>query len=130
MKIQVLTTIGRTIVTGINERWLRLCVGAVMLLGAPFAFAEDPTIGGQTLGTMAEKLQGQASEGKEMLWTFAQLLGVGFAIFALISWKKASNPEYSGRITHAASVVIFIIGCALFFLPMAMGVGASTFFGN
>lgn len=130
MKTQVLTTIGRTIVTTINDRWFRFCVGIVTLLSAPFAFADDPTIGGQTFGSVAEKVQSEASEVKDMLWTVAQVAGVAIAIFALISWKKASNPEYSGRITHGTAIIMFIIGCLLFFLPMFMGIGATSFLGN
>lgn len=130
MKTQTVKQFAADIVTGVNQRWLRSCVGLIIFLSAPLAFADDPVIGGKTFGSVAENLQGQASEIKTMLWTAAQVAGVAIAIFALISWKKASNPEYSGRITHGTAIIMFIIGCLLFFLPIFMGIGASTFLGN
>lgn len=117
-------------ITTIKQRWLQGCVALASFMSTSLAFADDPTIGGQTFGSVAEGLQSQASEIKNMLWTLAQVAGVAIAIFALVSWKKASNPEYSGRITHGTAIIMFIIGCLLFFLPIFMGIGATTFLGN
>ena len=87
---KILGKIGKT-----RDIWLKLGIVSVGLFSSMFsstiAFADDPSIGGNDFGAVAQKLQGEATSIKTMLWTGAQVVGIVIAIMGIVSWMKAAK---------------------------------------
>jgi len=127
MKMKKLLATPNRVICFINKKWFQLGVATAGLFCSTLGLADTPTLGGGGLGTVMQKVQGEGTSAINLLWTLSQAVGIGIALFALMSWKKASHPEYHGKLTHGACIAMLFIGSACFFLPTLMGVGASTF---
>ena len=110
-----------------SNTYLRAGVAVSCLLLPGLSFADTPTIGGDDIGQVAQKATTEGSSVVTFLWTAAQVIGIGLAIKGLSMWHKASAHE-DGRHSHGKAFFVTLIGCAMFFLPVAMGVGASSLF--
>ena len=126
MKLNLLVNLPKRMVHFINERLLYLGVLMTLFLSSALALADDPSINDHDLGQVAQKIQGQALVVKEMIGTVAQASGFALALYAAFMWKKASANKES----HGRAFLVFLIGCVLFFLPQAMGIGASSLLGS
>ena len=111
-----------------RDIWLKLGIVSVGLFSSTIAFADDPSIGGNDFGAVAQKLQGEATSIKTMLWTGAQVVGIVIAIMGIVSWMKAAK-GHSGH-SHAKGIVLVVIGACCFFLSMLMGGAATSIFGS
>lgn len=106
------------------------------MLFSSLAFANDnpsdPDLNGSNdIGTVAQKLHGEAVSVKSFFWMAAQVAGIVMAIKGCQMWYKAShNDDGSGRHTHGKAILIILAGASMFFLPEVMGVGASSLLGN
>lgn len=62
------------------------------------------------------------------LYVGAQVVGVIMAIAGLMMWVKAAKGK--GRHSHERAMFCIVLGSLMLFVPMVMGVDASTLLGG
>ena len=114
----------------LNDHWLKAIIIIVSFVESNFAFADsgDPTIGSKDIGEIAQKVKGQVTSLKSLLWSASQVAGIIMAIVGLRNWYMSAKNE-DGRKSVGTSVLIIVIGALMFFLPQLMGVSGTSIFG-
>lgn len=108
----------------ISDYWLRGSIVLSQLLFSVAAFADDPVIGSDNLGTAATKLGGEVSIVKTTLLTLSQAVGIGMAFAGMLLWRRVSQEK--SQKTHWQAAMTMVIGAFCYFLPYLMGASAGS----
>ncbi len=108
----------------IQTNGLKACLAISSLLMNCLAWAEDPTIGDNDIGTMAIKAQGEATSVKIALWTITQAAGIGMFFGGLLLWRRIANEK--SQQSYGKAILLTFIGAITYFLPYFMGAAASS----
>jgi hypothetical protein len=114
----------RKMIECISRCWLKTCFFTSQMLVSLFAFADEPVLGDNNLGTAATKLNGEFTAGKTMLWTLSQAVGICLTMAGCILWWKISHHRSDKSIGSAIAMIA--IGACLYFLPYLMGQAGSS----
>jgi hypothetical protein len=107
----------KKVVSGLNDRWLKIGIGIAQFVFPLLAFADggldDPT-GGTDIGAVASKATGEVSSVETFLWGFTKVAGIAIAMSGLMLWHKISNEK--SQKPRSAAIITIAVGAGLFFL--------------
>lgn len=98
-----------------------LCVAGV---GVALA-ASQPA---NSIGSVAEVVQGSFSSLAKLLTSAAYIMGTGFVIASLFKFKSHKDNPTQEQI--GKPIALLFIGAAMIFLPSVMKTGGATIFGS
>lgn len=97
---------------------------AVMIAGVAFA----DTAPANSIGSVAETIQGSFSNLAKLLTSAAYIMGIGFVIVSLFKFKAhKDNPQ---QVQIGVPISLLFIGAAMIFLPAVMKTSGATVFGS
>lgn len=106
----------------------KLVTGLLLCLVGGVAFAATGSAPANSIGEVAQNVQGSFSALAKLISSGAYIAGMLFVIFSLFKFK--AHKDQPQQVPIGAPIALLFIGAALIFLPSIMKTAGSTAFGG